>query len=43
MDGFESGWVIEGYSPAGLKTFVVSNVTVMFDGTWQVTWQPAGQ
>lgn len=43
MDGFESGWVIEGYSPAGLKTFVVSNVTVMFEGTWQVTWQPAGQ
>jgi hypothetical protein len=43
MDGFESGWVIEGYSPAGLKTFVVSNVTVMFDGTWQGTWQPAGQ
>jgi hypothetical protein len=41
--GFESGWLIEGYSPAGLKTFVVSNVTVMFDGAWQVTWQPAGQ
>ena len=43
VGSFESGWVIEGYSPAGLKTFVVSNVTVIIDGTWQVTWQPAGQ
>jgi hypothetical protein len=43
VGSFESGWILEGYSPAGLKTFVVSNVTVMFEGTWQVTWQPAGQ
>jgi hypothetical protein len=40
---FESGWFLEGYSPAGLKTFVVSSVTVRFDGMWQVTWQPTEQ
>jgi hypothetical protein len=34
------GWALEGYSPAGVKTFVVSNLAVMFKGTWQVTWQP---
>jgi hypothetical protein len=37
---FSYGWALEGYSPAGVKTFVVSNLAVMFKGTWQVTWRP---
>jgi hypothetical protein len=40
---FTYGWTLEGYSPAGIKTFTVSNVAVMFHGTWQATWQPSGQ
>jgi hypothetical protein len=40
---FTYGWALEGYSPAGVKTFTVSNVAVMFQGTWQATWQPSGQ
>jgi hypothetical protein len=31
----------QGYSPAGVKTFVISNVSVFFKGPWQVSWQPA--
>lgn len=37
---FTYGWAMEGYFPAGIKTFVVSNVAVMVKGTWQATWQP---
>jgi hypothetical protein len=40
---FTYGWALEGYSPAGVKTFVVSNVAVMFQGPWQVEWQPTAQ
>jgi len=40
---FEHGWTIEGYSPAGVKTFVITDVTVSIDGTWQLEWQPAAQ
>jgi hypothetical protein len=40
---FIYGWALEGYSPAGVKTFTVSNIAVMFHGTWQATWQPTGQ
>ena len=38
---FSYGWALEGYSPAGGKTFAVSNIAVMFNGTWQATWQPS--
>jgi hypothetical protein len=40
---FTYGWALEGYSPAGVKTFTVSNVAVTFHGPWQATWQPSGQ
>jgi len=40
---FEHGWTIEGYSPAGIKTFVITDVTVSLEGTWQVEWQPSTQ
>jgi hypothetical protein len=38
---FTYGWAMEGYSPAGVKTFTVHNVAVMFHGAWQAAWQPA--
>jgi hypothetical protein len=38
---FTNGWAIDGYSPAGVKTFAISSVSVMFKGSWQVTWQPS--
>lgn len=37
---FYYGSAAEGYSPAGVKTFVISNVSVFFNGPWQVSWQP---
>jgi hypothetical protein len=37
---FSYGSAAEGYSPAGKKTFVISNVSVFFKGPWQITWQP---
>ena len=40
---FTYGWALEGYSPAGLKTFVVSNLAVRIEGNWQATWQPTAQ
>ncbi|HLO30824.1 MAG TPA: hypothetical protein VK249_16890 [Anaerolineales bacterium] len=40
---FTYGWALEGYSPAGVKTFMVSNVAVMFNGPWQVAWQPSAK
>lgn len=36
----EYGWALEGYSPAGLKTFQISNLNVKIYGEWQTTWQP---
>ena len=36
---FTAGWALEGYSPAGVKTFVVSGLSVTFHGIWQATWQ----
>lgn len=38
---FSYGWSAEGYSPAGLKTFVISNMSIFFKGPWQVSWQPS--
>jgi hypothetical protein len=38
---FNYGTQAEGYSPAGLKTFVISNISVFFKGPWQVSWQPS--
>jgi hypothetical protein len=38
---FTNGWAIDGYSPAGIKTFAISSVSLMFKGSWQVTWQPS--
>lgn len=36
----ESSWAYEGYSPAGIKTFQISNITMKVFGNWQTTWQP---
>ena len=36
-----NGWALDGYSPAGVKTFEISSVSVMFKGSWQVTWRPS--
>jgi len=38
---FADGWAAKDYSPAGLKTFVISDVSVFFKGPWQVQWQPS--
>jgi hypothetical protein len=38
---FYYGTKAKGYSPAGVKTFVISNVSVFFKGPWQVSWQPS--
>jgi hypothetical protein len=38
---FVDGWESKDYSPAGLKTFVISDVSIFFKGPWQVTWQPS--
>ena len=40
---FTYGWALEGYSPAGVKTFTVHNIAVMVQGLWQAMWQPSGQ
>lgn len=36
----DHGWAFEGYSPAGLKTFQISNLNIKIYGEWQTTWQP---
>lgn len=36
----EYGWALEGYSPAGVKTFQISNLNIKVLGEWQATWQP---
>jgi len=36
----ESGWALEGYLPAGLKTFQIANLNIKIYGEWQTTWQP---
>jgi len=41
MGPFTYGWALEGYSPAGVKSFVVSNVAVIFHRAWQARWQPS--
>ena len=38
---FSYGTQAEGYSPAGVKTFVISNMSIFFKGPWQVSWQPS--
>jgi hypothetical protein len=40
---FTTGWALDGYSPAGVKTFVVSGLSVAFHGIWQATWQSLQQ
>jgi len=35
------GFTLEGYSPAGVKTFIISNLAVEVAGSWQTTWQPS--
>ncbi len=35
------GWALDGYSPAGIKTFAISNLAVMLPGLWQTTWEPS--
>jgi hypothetical protein len=37
---FVHGWAMQGYVPAGPKTFAISDVAVFFHGPWQVSWQP---
>lgn len=36
----ENAWALEGYSPAGVKTFQISNLNIKISGDWQTTWQP---
>jgi|GEM_PF-3443697 len=36
----EYAWALEGYSPAGVKTFQISNLNIKIYGEWQTTWQP---
>jgi hypothetical protein len=36
---FTSGGTIEGYSPAGVKTFIINGLSVTFHGAWQTVWQ----
>ena len=38
---FVDGWEAKGYSPAGVKTFLISNMSIFFKGPWQVSWQPS--
>ncbi|HTP02060.1 MAG TPA: hypothetical protein VMJ64_11860, partial [Anaerolineales bacterium] len=38
---FYYGAAIEGYSPAGPKTFIISDMSVFFKGPWQASWQPS--
>jgi hypothetical protein len=38
---FYYGSAAEGYSAAGVKTFVISSVSVFFNGPWEVSWQPS--
>jgi hypothetical protein len=40
---FTSGGVVEGYSPSGVKTFVVSGLSVTLHGIWQAIWQSPNQ
>lgn len=40
VDTFTTSWVLDNYSPAGVKTFAVSNIGIFIYGTWQVSWQP---
>ena len=38
----EFGWVLDGYSPTGLKTFQISNLIIKikdYEG-WMIKWQP---
>lgn len=47
MDGgysvgpFTTGWTIEGYSAAGVKTFNVSDLSLRLHGNWQTKWSPS--
>ena len=48
VSGFDSatgpfyyGSAAAGYSPAGVKTFVISNMSIFFKGPWKVSWQPS--
>ena len=38
---FTHGWTIEGYSPAGVKTLIVSDLSLIFHGNWQTLWNPS--
>jgi hypothetical protein len=38
---FVDGWMAKGYSPAGVKTFVISDVSVFFKGPWKISWKPS--
>ena len=40
---FLTGWTIEGYDQAGLKTFVISDIYVNWPGPWRIVWQPSDQ
>jgi hypothetical protein len=34
---FTTSWTVQGYSPSGIKTFVVSGLSVTFHGLWQAS------
>jgi hypothetical protein len=38
---FYYGTMARGYLPAGVKTFVISNMAIFFKGPWQASWQPS--
>lgn len=39
--GITIGFALEGYSPAGVKTFVISGLAIEVAGPWQTTWKPS--
>ena len=36
-----TSWVLDNYSPDGVKTFTISDIGIVIRGVWQATWQPS--
>ena len=41
VETFTTSWALDNYSPAGFKTFAISDIGIFIQGTWQATWQPS--
>ncbi len=41
IETFTTSWVLDNYSPAGAKTFTISDIGIVAYGLWQATWQPS--